>query len=75
MTDETTPLWTEGVCGDGAMVLRDGVPVPIEDVVATLNELEEYRAYRRHEDEILRQEREEDERFERAAQRWGDMFR
>lgn len=29
--------WSEGVCGDGAAILRDGVMVPIEQVVATLN--------------------------------------
>ena len=31
------PTWTEGVCGDGAVILRDGVPVPISDVLAALN--------------------------------------
>lgn len=36
-----TPEWTEGVCGDGAAILRDGVMVPIEDVVARLNHLED----------------------------------
>lgn len=75
MTDQTTPVWTEGVSGDGVVILRDGLPVKIEDVLATLNELEEYRTYRRHEDEIVRKEREEDRRFEEAAQRWGDVFR
>ncbi len=35
------PQWTEGVCGDGAAILRDGVMVPVEDVVAALNLLSE----------------------------------
>lgn len=34
------PEWTEGVCGDGAAILRDGEMIPIEDVIATLNNLE-----------------------------------
>lgn len=34
------PEWTEGVCGDGAAILRDGEMIPIEDVIATLNKLE-----------------------------------
>jgi hypothetical protein len=29
--------WTEGVCGDGAAILRDGAMIPIEDLVASLN--------------------------------------
>lgn len=32
------PVWTEGVYGDGAVILRDGKPVPISDVLAFLNE-------------------------------------
>ncbi len=32
--------WTEGVCGDGAAILRDGEMIPIEDVIDTLNNLE-----------------------------------
>lgn len=35
--------WTEGVCGDGAAILRDGVMVPIEEVVEALNTAEIYR--------------------------------
>lgn len=31
------PRWSEGVCGDGAAILRDGVMVPIEEVIAELN--------------------------------------
>jgi hypothetical protein len=31
------PIWTEGVCGDGAALLKDGVMTPIEEVVAELN--------------------------------------
>jgi len=34
------PVWTEGVCGDGAAILKDGVMQPIEDVVAALNAAE-----------------------------------
>ena len=34
------PQWTEGVCGDGAAILRDGVMVPIEEVIARLNQAE-----------------------------------
>jgi hypothetical protein len=41
MTDtpptDTLPLFTEGIMADGAAILMDGVPVPIEDVVAMLN--------------------------------------
>lgn len=32
--------WTEGVCGDGAAILRDGEMIPIEAVVAVLNKYE-----------------------------------
>lgn len=38
------PQWTEGVCGDGAAILRDGVPVSIEDVLQALNYCESLRA-------------------------------
>jgi hypothetical protein len=31
------PVWTEGVCGDGAVFLHDGVPVTISGVLAALN--------------------------------------
>jgi hypothetical protein len=31
------PVWTEGICGDGAAILRDGVMIPIEEVVQALN--------------------------------------
>jgi len=34
------PQWTEGVCDDGAAILRDGVMVPVEDVVDALNDLQ-----------------------------------
>ncbi len=34
------PQWTEGICGDGAAILRDGVMVPIEEVIARLNQAE-----------------------------------
>ena len=30
-------LWTEGIYGDGAAILRDGVMVPVEHVVLALN--------------------------------------
>lgn len=29
--------WTEGVCGDGAAILRDGQMVPISDLLEHLN--------------------------------------
>jgi hypothetical protein len=29
--------WTEGICVDGAAILRDGCMVPIEELIATLN--------------------------------------
>ena len=40
--------WTEGVCSDGAAILRDGEMVRIEDLLAHLNEQERAldRAYR-----------------------------
>lgn len=38
-TPPTVPEWTEGVCGDGAAILCDGIMVPIEKVVAELNRL------------------------------------
>jgi hypothetical protein len=34
---ERRPVWTEGICGDGAAILKDGVMQPIEDVIAALN--------------------------------------
>ncbi len=43
MSDDI-PEWTEGVCGDGAAILRDGEMVPIEDVVAALNRAEAVRS-------------------------------
>lgn len=33
----TEPVYTEGVCGDGAAILRDGVPVKITEILAMLN--------------------------------------
>lgn len=36
--------YTEGVCGDGAAILRDGVPVAISDVLAALNQGEQLRS-------------------------------
>jgi len=32
--------WTEGVCGDGAAILRDGVLVPVHEVVEWLDQIE-----------------------------------
>ena len=34
---ERVPHWSEGICGDGAAILRDGVMIPIEEVIAELN--------------------------------------
>ena len=39
-----SPVWTEGICGDNAALLRDGVMVPIEEVVQELNEGAQARA-------------------------------
>jgi hypothetical protein len=38
--DEGIPQWSEGVCGDGAAILRDGLMIPIEELVASLNRAE-----------------------------------
>jgi len=35
--------YTEGICGNGAAILRDGVMMPIEDIVGTLNALQSER--------------------------------
>jgi len=40
MTNESRPISTEGICGDGAAILKDGVMQPIEDVIAALNAAE-----------------------------------
>lgn len=42
-SSDAAPLWTEGVLGDGAAILRDGVMVPIEEVVRALNRGETHR--------------------------------
>ena len=31
--------YTEGVCGDGAAILRDGQPIPITEILSRLNRL------------------------------------
>ncbi len=36
-----TPEWTEGICGDGAAILRDGVPVSISELLEILNSREQ----------------------------------
>lgn len=33
----TEPEWTEGVLGDGAAILRDGVQIPISELLHILN--------------------------------------
>lgn len=38
--------WTEGVCGDGAAILRDGHPVQISELLDLLNTMERVRADR-----------------------------
>jgi hypothetical protein len=43
MSKPQSPVWSEGVCGDGAAILRDGVMVPIEEVVRELNSIAELR--------------------------------
>ena len=30
--------YTEGICADGAAILKDGIMMPVEDIVATLNQ-------------------------------------
>jgi hypothetical protein len=34
---EGVPRWSEGICGDGAAILRDGVMIPVQEVIAELN--------------------------------------
>lgn len=34
---EGAPLYSEGICQDGAAILRDGVPVPVAEVIEMLN--------------------------------------
>lgn len=34
-----TGVYTEGVCGDGAAILCDGVPVAISDILTSLNRI------------------------------------
>jgi hypothetical protein len=41
---QSMSTWTEGVCGDGAAILKDGVMQPIEDVIAALNAAEAMRS-------------------------------
>jgi hypothetical protein len=41
-TADRPTAWTEGVCDDGAAILRDGVPVTIPDLLSTLNRYEGY---------------------------------
>lgn len=36
--------WTEGVCGDGAVILRDGQPVPIPELLMELKRIAELEA-------------------------------
>ena len=43
MSKPQPPVWSEGVCGDGAAILRDGVMTPIEEVVRELNSIAELR--------------------------------
>lgn len=40
---ETTDRWTEGVCGDGAAILYDGVSVSISCVLEALNDRDNLR--------------------------------
>jgi hypothetical protein len=35
---EVEPTYTEGVCADGAAILKDGVPITISEILAELNE-------------------------------------
>ena len=36
--------WTEGVCSDGAAILRDGKPVPISELIEHMNRCESIRS-------------------------------
>lgn len=47
MIDTTQPavLYSEGICGDGSAILRDGVPMTISEIVATLNQASAPTAY------------------------------
>ena len=36
------PKYTEGVCEDGAAILRQGVPMPISEVLRKLNEADDF---------------------------------
>lgn len=36
--------YTEGILGDGAAILKDGVMVPIEEIVSRLNDMDRFRA-------------------------------
>lgn len=37
MSNTEQPLYTEGIAGDGAAILKDGVPITISEILATLN--------------------------------------
>lgn len=58
MSDEPkTAEWTEGACSDGVVILRDGVPASISDILTILNQHETQQAKRVRwfrEDEELR---------------------
>lgn len=32
-------MWTEGICGDSAAILKDGVMVPVDEVINALNQM------------------------------------
>jgi len=34
-------MFSEGICGDGAAILKDGVTMSVEEIVSTLNETQE----------------------------------
>lgn len=34
---DDAPLYSEGICQDGAAILRDGVPVPVAEIIEMLN--------------------------------------
>jgi hypothetical protein len=42
MENPKVPEFSQGVCGDGAAILRDGIPLSIEEILALLREGNQY---------------------------------
>lgn len=43
-TPHPTPAYSEGICGEGAAILRDGVPMSISEILELLTEVGRLRA-------------------------------